>query len=743
MRSRSLSPFARAIALLLCAVLPLGAAHAQIDLRVTISNDPTPGSCGTEQSLEVSFGDQINYCYTVTNDSGDDLRYHTLVDTHEGIVLQDYERDLPPGQTFQYNIIRTAGVSETRTSTWTASTALPDYEIASQGPDPDRVFADGFDGGPATDAFEDISATGTHLELDDDGEANVTIGFDFVFFGAHSQAVTVGNNGGILFNTIGADLGYNNLELPNATLGPAILPFWDDFDSETGGVYAQTLGNAPNRRLIVEWKDRVHYDGADNTDPATFEAIFREGSNQIVFAYADVDMDGTEFDGGASATIGLNQGNYAAEFSYDTASVAAGSTIAFTPTTAISYSDSDTDTLEVGVARLVVTPTALDASVAAGASTTAPLEIANDGNRDLEWSLTEANASGQPIVPRAPPVSERFAQDTRVLAPRRRVSALFAPDKTPRGADVPAYGVNLNVLDGNTFVSLDAAHPENVTVIAPTSRTLVGGAFLNNDFSKFYTIDFDTGDFLYLDTSDGSETVIGNTGIGGGVDSWSGLAADPGTSILYGTTTQMSGGLSSWLYSIDATTGHATPIGPMEGVRIIDIAIGPGGARGSLARIFGVDIAGDNLVDLGSGVVGPLGFNAEFAEGLDFDQATGTLYFAAVNDESVFSQPGQMYTIDTTTGHATLVGGISADPAGAQISAFAIATVGGCTAPQDIPWLSESPTSGTTPPGTSSDVTVTFDASALAPGAYSANLCVHSNDPSQSLLRVPVSLTVE
>ena len=74
-------------------------------------------------------------------------------------------------------------------------------------------------------------------------------------------------------------------------------------------MFAQTLGEAPNRRLVIEWKDRLHYDGASNVDVATFEAILHEGSNAVVFQYADVDMDGTEFDGGvytATLCVGSN-----------------------------------------------------------------------------------------------------------------------------------------------------------------------------------------------------------------------------------------------------------------------------------------------------------------------------------------------------------------------------------------------------------------------------------------------------
>lgn len=78
------------------------------------------------------------------------------------------------------------------------------------------------------------------------------------------------------------------------------------------------------------------------------------------------------------------------------------------------------------------------------------------------------------------------------------------------------------------------------------------------------------------------------------------------------------------------------------------------------------------------------------------------------------------------------------------IRAAGIAGGGGgdCSNPSDVPWLSESPASGTVASGASQDVTVTADASGLDPGNYAAVLCVTTNDPDHALVAVPVSLTV-
>lgn len=65
-----------------------------------------------------------------------------------------------------------------------------------------------------------------------------------------------------------------------------------------------------------------------------------------------------------------------------------------------------------------------------------------------------------------------------------------------------------------------------------------------------------------------------------------------------------------------------------------------------------------------------------------------------------------------------------------------------CQNPGDVPWLAALQPSGLVVPGGFADVSITADAGDLAEGTYAANLCVATNDPTQSLVAVPVSLTV-
>jgi hypothetical protein len=65
-----------------------------------------------------------------------------------------------------------------------------------------------------------------------------------------------------------------------------------------------------------------------------------------------------------------------------------------------------------------------------------------------------------------------------------------------------------------------------------------------------------------------------------------------------------------------------------------------------------------------------------------------------------------------------------------------------CDNPADVSWLDVNPDMGTTGPGSTTDVTVTFDSTGLASGEYNAFLCVESNDPATPLVEVPVTLEV-
>jgi PKD repeat protein len=61
----------------------------------------------------------------------------------------------------------------------------------------------------------------------------------------------------------------------------------------------------------------------------------------------------------------------------------------------------------------------------------------------------------------------------------------------------------------------------------------------------------------------------------------------------------------------------------------------------------------------------------------------------------------------------------------------------------DFPWVSESPLTGTLPPGGCTVVDVTFDSTGYPPGNYFADLLIVSNDPIEPEITLPMTMTVD
>ena len=89
-----------------------------IVLTKTVGTDPNV--CATSDDIGVPAGEEVAYCYTVTNTGGVTLTLHTLEDSVLGVLLTDFPYDLGPGaSTF---ITESAVITETtvNTATWTA-----------------------------------------------------------------------------------------------------------------------------------------------------------------------------------------------------------------------------------------------------------------------------------------------------------------------------------------------------------------------------------------------------------------------------------------------------------------------------------------------------------------------------------------------------------------------------------------------------------------------------------------------
>lgn len=185
-------------------------------------------------------------------------------------------------------------------------------------------------------------------------------------------------------------------------------------------------------------------------------------------------------------------------------------------------------------------------------------------------------------------------------------------------------------------------------VVANT--TYYAGDFVGSDFSRIYVIDYKRNELHTLSTLTGGDYLLVDTPIGAcnpiAEQGWTG-ATGTANGVLYASSMN---GVKSYLYTVDIATGAATLVGEITNApAIIDIAINTAG------EMYGVDISGDNLVKIdpttGAGtIIGSIGFDANFAQGMDFD--AGILYLAAYNKTL---DRGELRIANTVTGNSTLV----------------------------------------------------------------------------------------
>lgn len=284
----------------------------------------------------------------------------------------------------------------------------------------------------------------------------------------------------------------------------------------------------------------------------------------------------------------------------------------------------------------------------------------------------------------------------------------------PTGALAYGLEVDLSTFAYN-LISFDTDDPATLNVIGNTFDFMPAGDFVGGDFSTLYGLYYYTNEFASFDTTTGAKTSIGYSYPDG---SWSGMAGDPTTGDLYAASTSC--GASSTLYTVDITSGALTTIGTITNSPcIIGIAVDAAG------QMYGVDIINDELLSIdkntGAGtVIGYIGYDANYSQGMDFDEATGILYMAAYNNST---GTGELRIIDPSTGNSTLVG-LFGGTGSHEVNTMAVAT-GGTSAS----WVYAVPDEGTVPMDGTATFDVVFDARSLIQvGDYTAELTIEGTN---------------
>ncbi|UXI67596.1 hypothetical protein [Tahibacter amnicola] len=401
--SSATSVFAARRASALMLLLPgLAVGAAQIQLDTTVGTVLDPAVCATASAIAVEAGTQVQFCYTVTNTGSQLLRYHDLSDSF-GPVLVNQTLELAPGESTRATARRVIFSAVVNPATWSSRASLP-YAVATSAQP----------GGPAY-AFVDIAATGTPLSLFDDAEFNVALPFLFSFNGVVSDQLRVANNGAVLFGVTQGDADYENLALPAPAIGNALLPFWDDLSDQAGNVYYEVRGAAPQRKAIIQWHQRPHFEDPPPASPngVTFQVILSEEDGSIVFQYADVDFGNAAWNNGASATVGLSFGPVAVPFAFNQPVVGSGLAIRFTPITPDQAVSTDAAAVVAQSPKMTLNAQRVDFGLLPGQAAQKTLTIGNVGDASFSWNLSETVSAATPVTPpgHRSPVLARAVRD--------------------------------------------------------------------------------------------------------------------------------------------------------------------------------------------------------------------------------------------------------------------------------------------------------------------------------------------
>lgn len=381
---------------------------------------------------------------------------------------------------------------------------------------------------------------------------------------------------------------------------------------------------------------------------------------------------------------------------------------------------------------IVVAEDELSSSQPPGQVLTLTLTISNTGPGTLNWQIFEE-------APAAPVSAPASSYETGSYAPSAgAIPTVERPQNQQPMLRIPLGAAAYSVETANGFfTAFDLDVPETLPNLAPYAAAGFPGA---GEVVNGYVYMIGGNTMIQIDpVTGGSVSTTPVTPAPGG-HTYSGMALDQTSGTIYVSSCDIA---TSILYTLDLDSGTLSQIGPItDSPCTIAIAIDGNG------DLWGYDIFDDTFLSIDkttavATTVGPIGFDANFGQGMAYDPATDTLYMAAFNDDAFRAE---LRSVDTSTGNTTLVGVLGATSPGGLVQLPWLGVEMGEEAclPDDLPWLSVNPITGTVAAGEAQAVTVSLDSTGLLPGtSYNGILCLDSDDRSKPQVRVPVTLNVE
>jgi len=211
-----------------------------------------------------------------------------------------------------------------------------------------------------------------------------------------------------------------------------------------------------------------------------------------------------------------------------------------------------------------------------------------------------------------------------------------------------AYQSSSGFEEGVVSFTLDSPESLNTISEQSTQRFISAGAWANGMW--YGTVD---NTFISIHPQTGERTFIGNM-----------ITTVPGISYDYTTDVMYAVGSNSTLYKINLLTGTMQPVAVLN-TWFINLACSPNGV------LYAIDTSTDKLctIDKSNGnitEIGYIGFDAHYAQDMEFDLETGYCYYAAYN---VSDKGGELRYVDISTGETFRIGKFTG---GIEITGLAI-----------------------------------------------------------------------
>jgi subtilisin family serine protease len=260
--------------------------------------------------------------------------------------------------------------------------------------------------GAAVVPYEDRTITGTHLTILPTQPGVIESPFPIRFAGGSFTTVFVDERGAIQFDggDYNSDLAAYNEPLPSPFHSTLVAPYWDQIMViDFADVVWEVTGTAPNRELVVEWRNMGRSDRfcALFEGYVTFQVVFFEGRSDILFNYPDTTVGGEcpDLDFGGSATVGIQVApDVATQVGFNAPIVPDGTSLLWTlggqtpqPTIDVTPTSADFGTVAVGAsadATFIVKNTGAGTLIGQ-AQATAPFSILSGGAYSLAAGQTQ------------------------------------------------------------------------------------------------------------------------------------------------------------------------------------------------------------------------------------------------------------------------------------------------------------------------------------------------------------------